>query len=89
MLYKHLILSGQSIPDTVQMQHSNGKHFSSDDCLLVTLTVTLEISSVNLIRLYHWCWAELLAAELPHVSPGARPVALHQNPLQLTAEIVH
>lgn len=31
MLYKHIILSGQSIPDTVQMQRSDVKHFSLDE----------------------------------------------------------
>lgn len=33
-------------------------------CLLVTVTVTLEISSSNLIWLTRWRWAKLLAVEL-------------------------
>lgn len=36
--------------------------------LLVTLTVTLEISSSNLIWLTRWCWTKLLAVELLQMS---------------------
>lgn len=34
MLYKHIILSGQSIPDTVQMQHFNAECFSLDELFI-------------------------------------------------------
>lgn len=57
-------------------------------CLLVILTVTLEISSINLIWLNQWRRAKLLTAELPQMSVVAHPGGLHQPALQLTAETV-
>lgn len=90
MLYKHIILYGQSIPDTVQMPHSNAKHFSLDALFIGNSrcdTRDLQLTG-NLIWLSRWRPAKLVVAP-PNRSLVAHPVDPYQPSLLPAAKIVH
>lgn len=71
MLYKHIILSGQSIPDPVQMQHCDAKHSLGMSSLWVALTAppsdTRDLR-IHLIWLNLWQQGKLLAVAPPQMS---------------------